>query len=243
MRRGFLALFLRSIPLRTECREEGVRGRIDWETPLKEMVFVGWFTFLSLLLFVTPLMAGYSNKEAREHFENGLNYIGKGYIDLAVKEIEEAVRLEPRVIDGHRHLATAYSLHMEINKAIGEYEVMFQIDPTLVEVPPLKANWLEENEGILRRFDVALKQLHERRAHSPMVHVLLSWLYGQGGKLRKAHEELLHIQEKDRFENAEHLTSENRVIASLMLEFVEALQNSPRLAKTELDLLLFTLNR
>ncbi|OHB90840.1 MAG: hypothetical protein A3E19_06850 [Planctomycetes bacterium RIFCSPHIGHO2_12_FULL_52_36] len=192
----------------------------------------------------TPLWAEYSNTVAKEHYEKGLNYINKGYPDLAIEEMKEAARLQPEVMEGHRYLALAYTLRLALNKAIMEYEAMFKISPDTVEVPPVKGRWITENEEVLHELKRELTQIHaSREHHNPLVHVMLGWLYGEEGMVKEAHKELLHAREKAPHLDKENLRNEDKAIAHLMEELITAMQSSPSQAKTQLGLLLYVLNR
>lgn len=209
---------------------------------LKTMFNTVQLAFCVLILFAVPLSAEYSNKEAQQHYENGLAYIKQGYPDLAIKEIEKAVSLQPEVADGHRYLAVAYTVKLALNEAIEQYEALFSANPAAVEVPSIKANWLKENEKVLSDLRKELAQFHEKKSQNTMIHVLMGWLYGEEGKLKEAHKELLHAREKSPAFDKDNLSNGDKAVASLMLELVTAMQNSTSLAKTQLDLLLFTLN-
>lgn len=198
-----------------------------------------------LILFSinTPLWAEYSNKVAGEHYEKGLNYISIGYPDLAIEEMKEAVRLQPEVMEGHRYLALAYTLKLALDKAINEYEAMFKASPAMVEVPAVKARWITENEKVLHDLKRELMQIHASGSYNPLVHVMLGWLYGEEGMVKEAHKELLHAREKAPYLDKENLRNEDKAIAHLMEELITAMQSSPSQAKTQLDLLLYVLNR
>ncbi len=194
---------------------------------------------LALTLFTTPLGAEYSN-EAKLHYERGLYYIQQGNPDPAIREMEEAVRLEPEVLGGHRYLAMAYTLRVDIGEAVEEYETIFKLNPKLAEVPAVKVQWLKENEEILKKLETELKEFHVTQPQNPILHVLLSWLYGEEGKLREAYKELLHALEKAPSLDKEHLDYRDKSIIALTWELVTAMQNnSPAQAKTQLELLLF----
>ena len=191
----------------------------------------------------TPLWAEYSNKVAEEHYKKGLNHITMGYPDLTIKEMEEAVRLQPEVMEGHRYLALAYTLRLALDKAIVEYEAMFKISPDTVEAPPVKGRWITENEKTLHDLKRELTQIHASGPPSPLVHVILGFLYGEEGMVKEAHKELLHAREKAPYLDKENLRNEDKAIAHLMEELVTAMQSSPSQAKTQLDLLLYVLKR
>lgn len=231
------------LPFVAECWDAGDDKSFFYGLRLKPILIIGVFALFGIAFLTNPLMAEYSNKEAEEHFQNGMKYIKKGYPDLAVKELEEAVRLEPGVIDGRRYLAVAYSLKMSLKKAVKEYETMFKLNPEVLEVPAIKAAWLEENKEVLENLERELKQFHLERPQKPMIHVLLGWLYGEEGRLKEAHGELLHALEKDPALDKESVSKEDKMVASLMVELVTAMQSSPTQAKTQLELLLFTLAR
>ncbi|MFN3466434.1 MAG: hypothetical protein ACK4WF_01870 [Candidatus Brocadiales bacterium] len=198
--------------------------------------------FCVIILFAVPLRAEYSNKEAQQHFENGLAYIKQGYPDLAIKEIEKAASLQPEVADAHRYLAVAYTVRLALSEAIEQYEALFSSSQTMVEVPAIKANWLSENEKILKELKKQLSQLSEKKPQSAMIHILMGWLYGEEGKLKEAHKELLHAREKAPAFDKDNLSNGDKAVASLMFELVTAMQNSTTLAKTQLDLLIFAIN-
>lgn len=197
---------------------------------------------LGLTIIAMPLRAEYTNQVARKHYENGLVYASKGYADLAIKELEEAVRLEPGAVEGHRFLAVAYSLRMTLKRAVKEYEALFQTSPGMSEVPALNVYWLEEkNVEILEELKRNLELFRQTQPPNPMVHALLGWLYGEEGRLRDAYTELLHAMEESPSLGKGHLGQEDKVVASLVWELVMAMQNNSSLAKTQLGLLLFAL--
>lgn len=198
---------------------------------------------LILFNFNTPLWAEYSNKVAEEHYKKGLNHINMGYPDLTIEEMKEAVKLQPEVMEGHRYLALAYTLRLALNKAIMEYEAMFKASPDTVEVPPVKGRWITENEKILHDFKRELTQIHASGTQKPLVHVMLGFLYGEEGMVKEAHKELLHAREEAPYLDKENLRNEDKAIAHLMEELITAMQSSPSQAKTQLDLLLYVLNR
>lgn len=191
----------------------------------------------------TPLWAEYSNEVAKEHYEKGLNYINMGYPDRTIEEMKEAVKLQPEVMEGHRYLALAYTLRIALDTAISEYEALFKISPSTAEVPAIKGRWITENEKVLHELKRELMQIHTSEPKNPLVHVMLGFIYGEEGMVKEAYKELLHAREKAPQLDKEHLRSEEKAIAHLMEELVTAMQSSPSQAKTQLDLLLYVLNR
>jgi tetratricopeptide (TPR) repeat protein len=239
----FLGVFCLAGPFVAEYWDEDDEKLYLHGYLLKMLFNVGLFALVGITLFTTPLMAEYSSDEAKQHYEEGLTYLGKGYPDLAAREMEEAVRLEPKVVEGHKHLASAYTLRFALAKAVKEYEAIFTANPEVSEVPGIKALWVEEHEDVLHTLKKELKQLHETKSESPMVHIILGWLYGEEGKLKDAYKELLHAREEDSFMEEDNLGIEDRPIATLLVELATAMQNSPHMVKTQLDLLLFAIKR
>ncbi len=199
------------------------------------------FTSVSL---ATPLWAEYSNIEAKKHYEKALNYIKHGYPDLVIKEMEKAAKLEPEVPDAHRYLAVAYSVRLEIHKAIDEYDKLFKAHPHLREVPPIQAPWLEQEEvkRIFAELHRELELLCEGESQDAAVHAVLGWLYGVKGKLEEAYKELVLAKKVARSSYVYEFSKENKTIANLLLELETAMHSSPSLAETQADLLLFVLN-
>ncbi len=193
---------------------------------------------------VAPLWAELSHKEAGECLEKCMVYMEQGYTDLALKEMEEAVRLEPSGIDGHRCLAVAYSLRLKFIEAIKQYEAIFQINPEIKEMP-VHCPWLKkdkENEKILQDLEEGLKKAHETQPQNFMVHALLGWLYGEEGRLRDAYLELLRAAEKAPSPaERKKLALDDKVVATLTWELAMAMKSSHTLARTQLSLLLFAL--
>jgi tetratricopeptide (TPR) repeat protein len=235
-----LGTFFFLVPFAVDYEDEEDKFYLQ-NLPLKTALNVCLLSLLIITLFAIPLRAEYTDDKARNHYQNGLDYIEKGYTDLALKEVEEAVRLEPEVIEGRRYLAVAYTRRFDLTKAIGEYEAIFETHPEVSKVPAINVRWLKENEKMFSKLEEELKRLSETKPRDPSIRILLGWLYGADGRLREAHKELLLAYEEAPLLNEFTMEGEERVISTLWLELITALQSGSRLAKTELDLLLYTL--
>jgi tetratricopeptide (TPR) repeat protein len=75
-----------------------------------------------------------SNSETRENLaraygNRGIAYDNKGEYDHAVRDYDEAVRLDPTSAAGHRFRGNAYKLQKDYDRAIAEYNEAISLDP------------------------------------------------------------------------------------------------------------------
>ena len=203
---------------------------------------------LLLLVFgvfflAAPIQAEYSG-DAKAHFGKGLDCLKAGDPDAAAKELEEATKLQPKVIDGHRYLVVAYSLKLQLQRAVKEYNTIFEINPDLTNVPPTPALSLEENKQTANEFIEGLKKLlKEEERPNPTIHAVLGWIYAEKGDLKTAYKETLIAIEKIPSLGDDYMDIEESTAASLMINLADAMRNNITLAKQQADLFLFSLNK
>lgn len=200
-------------------------------------------TDFQALFPATPIQTEYSGG-AKAHFGKGLDCLKAGDPDASAKELEEATKLQPKVIDGHRYLVVAYSLKLRLQRAVKEYNTIFEINPALTNVPPTLALSLEENKQTANEFIEGLKKLlKDEERPNPMIHAVLGWIYAEKGDLKTAHKETLIAIEKIPSLGDDYTDIEESMITPLMINLEDAMRNNLPLAKQQADLFLFSLTK
>jgi len=191
----------------------------------------------------TPIQTEYSGG-AKARFVKGLDCLKAGDPDASAKELEEATRLQPKVIDGHRYLVIVYSLKLRLQRAVKEYNAIFEINPDLANVPPTLALSLEENKQTANEFIEGLKKLlKDEERPRPMIHAVLGWIYAEKGDLKTAHKETLIAIEKIPSLGDDYVDIEESTVTSLMINLADAMRSNLTLAKQQADLFLFSLTK
>ncbi|MDI6759575.1 MAG: hypothetical protein QMD05_01995 [Candidatus Brocadiaceae bacterium] len=219
-------------------------------------------TDFQALFPATPIKTEYSG-EAKVHFVKGLDCLKAGDPAAAARELEEAIKLQPKVIDGHRYLAIAYSLKLQLQRVVKEYNTIFEINPGLTNVPPtwaisLKENEpltlsMEENKRTVDEFIEGLKKLlKDERRPNPMIHAILAWIYAEKGDLKASYNETLVAIKKLPSLGNDYLDVEagddymgigESTVAPLMMDLADAMRNNLTLAKQQADVILFSLTK
>lgn len=191
----------------------------------------------------TPIQTEYSGG-AKARFVKGLDCLKAGDPDASAKELEEATKLQPKVIDGHRYLVVAYSLKLRLQRAVKEYNTIFEINPTLTNVPPTFTLSREENKQTANEFIEGLKKLlKDEERPNPMIHAVLGWIYAEKGDLKTAHKETLIAIEKIPSLGDDYTDIEESMITPLMINLEDAMRSNLTLAKQQADLFLFSLTK
>jgi len=76
------------------------------------------------------LISAYWYKGATAHYNLGLAYHDRGELDLAIKEYEEAVRIDPNHAEAHGNLGFTYPKRGDYQKAIKSLERFIEVAPT-----------------------------------------------------------------------------------------------------------------
>ncbi|MEK7242209.1 MAG: hypothetical protein AAB048_05505 [Planctomycetota bacterium] len=148
------------------------------------------------------------------------------------------------MIDGHRYLVVAYSLKLRLQRAVKEYNTIFEINPALTNVPPTFTLSQEENKQTANEFIEGLKKLlKDEERPNPMIHAVLGWIYAEKGDLKTAHKETLVAIEKIPSLGDDYTDIEESMITPLMINLADAMRNNLTLAKQQADLFLFSLTK
>ncbi|HHT9139278.1 MAG TPA: tetratricopeptide repeat protein [Candidatus Tripitaka californicus] len=199
-----------------------------------------------------PIQTEYTG-DAKARFEKGLDCLKTGDPDAAVKELEEATKLQPKVIDGHRYLVIAYSLKLRLQRAVKEYNTIFEINPGLTNVPPTSTLSREENKQTANEFIEGLKKLlKDERRPNPMIHAILAWIYAEKGDLKASYNETLVAIKKLPSLGNDYLDVEagddymgigESAVSPLMMDLADAMRNNLSLAKQQANVILFSLTQ
>ncbi|HLA37900.1 MAG TPA: hypothetical protein VJZ02_05480 [Candidatus Brocadiales bacterium] len=173
--------------------------------------------------------------------------------DASAKELEEATKLQPKVIDGHRYLVIAYSLKLRFQRVVKEYNTIFEINPDLTNVPPTFTLSREENRQTANKFIEGLKKLlKDERRPNPMVHAILAWIYAEKGDLKASYDETLVAIKKLPSLGNDYLDEEagdnymgigESAVSPLMIDLADAMRNNLTLAKQQANVILFSLTQ
>ena len=190
--------------------------------------------------------------EAKARFVKGLDCLKAGDPDASAKELEEATKLQPKVIDGHRYLVVAYSLKLQLQRVVKEYNTIFEINPNLTNVPPTSALSVEENKKTANEFIEGLKKLlKDERRPNPMVYAILTWIYAEKGDLKASYDEALVAIKKLPSLGNDYLDVEagddymgigESAVSPLMMDLADAMRNNLTLAKQQANVILFSLS-
>lgn len=200
----------------------------------------------------TPIQTEYTG-DAKARFEKGLDCLKAGDPDAAAKELEEATKLQPKVIDGHRYLVIAYSLKLRLQRAVKEYNTIFEMNPDLTNVPPTFTLSREENKQTANEFIEGLKKLlKDERRPNPMIHAILAWIYAEKGDLKASYNETLVAIKKLPSLGNDYLDVEmgddymgigESAVSPLMIDLADAMRNNLSLAKQQAKVILFSLTQ
>lgn len=105
----------------------------------------------------TPEPVATPTPSANEYLELGLDYYEQGELDKAAAEFEEAIRLEPDLVEAHYNLGLVYADQGEFDAAIAEHERAIELAPDLAEAH----NGLGNAYYNLNRIDEALAEYEE----------------------------------------------------------------------------------
>ena len=190
--------------------------------------------------------------EAKARFVKGLDCLKAGDPDASAKELEEATKLQPKVIDGHRYLVVAYSLKLQLQRVVKEYNTIFEINPNLTNVPPTSALSVEENKKTANEFIEGLKKLlKDERRPNPMIYAILTWIYAEKGDLKASYDEALVAIKKLPSLGNDYLDVEagddymgigESEVSPLMMDLADAMRNNLTLAKQQANVILFSLS-
>lgn len=190
--------------------------------------------------------------EAKARFVKGLDCLKAGDPDASAKELEEATKLQPKVIDGHRYLVVAYSLKLQLQRVVKEYNTIFEINPNLTNVPPTSALSVEENKKTANEFIEGLKKLlKDERRPNPMIYAILTWIYAEKGDLKASYDEALVAIKKLPSLGNDYLDVEagddymgigESAVSPLMMDLADAMRNNLTLAKQQANVILFSLS-
>ena len=199
----------------------------------------------------TSIQTEYSG-EAKARFVKGLDCLKAGDPDASAKELEEATKLQPKVIDGHRYLVVAYSLKLQLQRVVKEYNTIFEINPNLTNVPPTSALSVEENKKTANEFIEGLKKLlKDERRPNPMIYAILTWIYAEKGDLKASYDEALVAIKKLPSLGNDYLDEEagdnymgigESAVSPLMMDLADAMRNNLTLAKQQANVILFSLS-
>ncbi len=92
------------------------------------------------LLFLAGGCGGDKAEEARKHFEMGVQYFQDQKMDDALAELQEAVRLDPKLLDARYNLGGVYQLAKAYSQAIEQYEAILRLDPSYPRIHTAFAN-------------------------------------------------------------------------------------------------------
>lgn len=79
----------------------------------------------------TQQQAPASEMAAKEHFDKGVQHTMKGETDLAIKEFEETVRIDPKSPEAHNNLGFAYYDKGDVDKAVEHQKKAIEANPNL----------------------------------------------------------------------------------------------------------------
>lgn len=200
----------------------------------------------------TPIQTEYTG-DAKARFGKGLACLKAGDPDTSAKELEEATKLQPKVIDGHRYLVVAYSLKLRFQRVVKEYNTIFEINPGLTNVPPTFTLSREENKQTANEFIEGLKKLlKDEERPNPMIHAILAWIYAEKGDLKASYNETLIAIKKIPSLGNDYLDVEagddymgigESAVSPLMMDLADAMRNNLSLAKQQANVILFSLTK
>ncbi len=101
-----------------------------------------WVGMILLASFVLLSACGGVDKmeEAEKHFKLGVQYFEERQLEEALKELRQAIELNPQHAGGRYHLGGLYHLVKAYSQAIKEYEEVMRIDPDYPRIHTAFAN-------------------------------------------------------------------------------------------------------
>ena len=86
---------------------------------------------LSLVITLTSLGCGESSIEAEEHFSTGINLHGAGRLQSAIRQYDEAIRLDPQLAKAYNSRGVAYGLLGQYQRAIQDLDEAIRLEALL----------------------------------------------------------------------------------------------------------------
>lgn len=123
---------------------------------------------------------------------SGLNAYSKGKFDQAIKDLEEANKLNPRDEKTHLNLAQSYEAKGKLDKALKEYKTSLEVNPNQPQAYYNLAIIYKSQakiEEAIQNLEKAVKLNKDFVA----ARVVLGDLYAQQGKYDKAEEQYLTV--------------------------------------------------
>jgi tetratricopeptide (TPR) repeat protein len=96
----------------------------------------------------------------RAYISRGAAERDKGQLDAALRDEDEALRLDPKSVDAHMVRGTVYGMKKDFNAAVGEFDAVLQIEPNHVAAHAYRgAAYVQKHEieAALRDFDVVVR--------------------------------------------------------------------------------------
>lgn len=136
----------------------------------------------------TPQVAGAmtSNVEAMRHYQAGADYSGKMQFAKAVREFEEAARLDPQFAMAYSNMSVCYGMLGNMTKAIDTIRIAERLASRLPRVQQLILQWWKA--GLLGDADGQIQAAEELTRETPRggLHHLAMALYMAGDPERAA---------------------------------------------------------
>jgi Tfp pilus assembly protein PilF len=141
-----------------------------------------WAGMAILMICLLSYMWGCKQEmdKARKHYELGVEYHKQDQADQAIKELQEAIKIDPNYAKAHYELGVLYHEKQDQSNAVSELLQAIKIDPDYAEAHFLLGGIYQ----LLRGYDQALKEYEEvLRIDSkfPRIHTAIGNLYYERG--------------------------------------------------------------
>lgn len=103
---------------------------------------LGWavtILVVSILLLVTSACRK-KMEQAKNHFDQGVQYETQEKVEEAIREFKQAIQLEPDYADAYFHLGGLYQIIKAYSSALEEYEKVLRIQPSYPKIHTALAN-------------------------------------------------------------------------------------------------------
>lgn len=92
-----------------------------------------WLSAIMLVIIVAfsfnPACSSKKTEQAKKHFDQALQFEDQKMLDDALKEYQEAIKLNPKYADAHFRLGALYHTFNSFSSALDEYNKVLHIDP------------------------------------------------------------------------------------------------------------------
>jgi tetratricopeptide (TPR) repeat protein len=149
------------------------------KSKVKILIWAGTAILMICLLLYMPGCKKDMDK-ARKHYELGVEYHKQDQADQAIKELQEAIKIDPNYAKAHYELGVLYNEKEDQKNAVSELLQAIKIDPDYAEAHFLLGGIYQ----LLRGYDQALKEYEEVLRIDPgfpRIHTAIGNLYYERG--------------------------------------------------------------